>query len=526
MKYISLLLYIYLVIYTLYMAILSIKNIKNKSFLIEKKYSNYDGYKNNLAVIIYSHNNKNGLSELINELKMQDYPLGNFKVYAILDNCNDGSEKIFENDRFVHVLNLQDIGTLGKDKAISMLVNSIKNDENIDAYIFIDAIRRIDSNFLTLINVALNKNDAITGEVNINRDNLDILDKIKAVHKKYIANFFKQARTLCGLATTVDSGLFAIKKEILDEYEEISFSDKNTELEFSFELARKGHKCVYNPNIQSYVYGQDCSFKRPRLTKRFNLIKINFANLYTLNFAYIEYVCSLLNPNFWAIIFAYTIVILFSYNNPSFISFKTTVISSILLLFTFVLSLVNSKLSRKEICLLLFHPIYSICHIIKNFPPIRYVLCKVWSGSDKDVDKLTIDAIVITKHGERPCKLEFISTESGLAKIRFINTYKNKKYTTDSHLGMIYALQQLKSKMNDKELTLKICSCCAKFRSEVDGSANMLKGKCMNEYPSPLLSEPPKTLIWNTCNCFEPAQINSFIEQLAQEVTQNENEEE
>ena len=83
---------------------------------------------------------------------------------------------------------------------------------------------------------------------------------------------------------------------------------------------------------------------------------------------------------------------------------------------------------------------------------------------------------------------------------------------------MIDALQQLKSKMADYGLTLKICSCCSKFTSVADGTANMLKGECHNEYPSPLLSEPRATLIWNSCSCFEAAQINSFIEELAQEV--------
>ena len=522
MKYILFILFIYLIIYSLYMLILVCKNLRNRSFAIEKKYSLYDNEKNNIAVIIYSHNNKSGLQELVNELKMQDYPLGNFKVYAILDNCNDGSEKMFENDRFVHVLNIQDVGTIGKSQSISMLIGTIKDDAQIDAYIFIDSIRRIDSDFLTLANAALNKNEVVTGEVNINRENLDIIDKIKAVYKKYVANFFKQSRTLCGLATIADTGLFAIKKEVIDEIENLDFKDINSELEFSLELTRAGHKCVYNPNIQSYIYGQDCTFKKPRLTKKFNLIKNSFKNFKSFNFPYIEQICSLINPNFWMITATYTILILYSLHNPFIVSIKTIIYSAVALAGIFILSLFTTKMSGKEICLLMCHPLYSICHIIKNFPPVRFVFSRLWLNSDNDADKLTIDAVVITKHGERPCKLEFISTESGLAKIRFINSQKNKKYTTDSHLGMIYALQQLKSKMNDKELKLKICSCCSKFRSEVDGSANMLKGKCLNEYPSPLLSEPQTTLIWNTCNCFEPAQIDSLIEELAQEVVQNE----
>ena len=43
---------------------------------------------------------------------MQDYPLANFKVYAVLDDCNDGSEKLFEYDKFVHMLLISKMSVL------------------------------------------------------------------------------------------------------------------------------------------------------------------------------------------------------------------------------------------------------------------------------------------------------------------------------------------------------------------------------------------------------------------------------
>ena len=521
MKLALFLLYLYLLIYTLYLFILSIRNLKSSSFSIEKKYALYDQDKDNFAVIIYSHNHKVCLEELVNELKMQDYPLGNFKVYAILDNCNDGSEKIFENDRFVHVLNVQDVGTLGKNRTIMMLLEELKKDSSIDSYIFIDDTRKISSNFLTLANASLKRNDAVSGEISINRESLDVIDKIKAVHKKYIANFFKQARSLMGFATNVDSGLFIVKRDLVDSLKEIDLKDINSELEFSLYLSKIGHKCVYNPNIESYILGQDCTFKRPRLTKRFSLFKSNFKDLKNLNFVFLEHFCSLLNPNCWTLIIAYTLLIAFSYKYQFYVRCSVVVFSALILLLVFALSLINSKLTKKEIVLLMFYPIYSFCHIIKNLPPIRYLFKLIGANTDSESDKLVVDVMVQTKHGDRAAKLEFISTDSGLAKIRFI--YKNKKYVTDSHLRMIDALQQLKSKMNDYGLILKICSCCAKFTSVADGSANMLKGACHNDYPSPLITEPRPTLIWNSCSCFEPSSINNLIEEMAREIENQHN---
>lgn len=516
MELILYIIYLYLIIYTIYLFILAMRNLKDRPFSIERKYSKFDDVKRNFAVIIYSHNHKECLEQLVEQIKMQDYPLANFKVYAILDDCNDGSDKLFENDNFVHVLNIQDVGTLGKNQSISMLLEELKKDDSIDAYVFIDGIRRVDADFLTLANAALNKADAVTGELNISRDNLDIVDQIKAVHKKYLANFFKQSRTLLGLSTQVDSGLFIIKKSVLDETEGINFKDINSELEFSLLLSQTGHKCVYNPNIQSYILGQDCTFKKPRLTKRFNLLKSNFKNIKSINFPFIEHVCSLLNPNCWMLIAAYALLIAYSYHCQFIVKCNMVIFSAIVLIAVFGISLINAKLNLKEISLLLLYPIYSICHIIKNFPIVRSLLKKLGANTDKEVDKLAIDVMVQTKHGDRGCKLEFISTESGLSKIRFI--YKNKKYTTAAHLRMIDALQQLKSKMEDYGLTLKICSCCKNFTSRVDGSTNMLKGECHNEFPSPLLSEPRPTLIWNSCSSFEPAPVNNFIEEMAQEV--------
>lgn len=516
MEFILDILYFYLLLYTLYLFVLGIRNLNDRPFARERKYSKYDEYKRNFAVVIYSHNHRVCLEELVSELKMQDYPLANFKVYAVLDNCNDGSEKIFENDKFVYVLNIQDHGTLGKTEAISMLTDKLKTDETIDAYIFIDGTRRIGSDFLSLANIALGNADAVTGEMNINRTSLDIVDKIKAVHKKYIANFIKQARTLLGLATRVDSGLFIVKKKVIDKFESVDFKDINSELGFSLLLSQSGHKCMYNPNISSYLQGQDCSFKKPRLSFRFSLLAKNFKNIKSFNPVFIEHFCSLLNPNCWTLILSYLILILYSYHCQFIVKCNVVVYSALFLIAAFVISLINAKLNFKEIILLGMYPVYSICHIIKNFPPVRMLMKKLGASTDPDADKLTVDVCAITKYGDRACKLEFISTESGLSKIRFI--YKNKKYVTESHIRMIDALQQLKSKMEDYGLKLKICSCCKNFTSSADGSMNMLKGQCHNEFPSPLLTELRQTLIWNSCSSFEPAQINNYVEEIAKEV--------
>lgn len=188
-------LYIYVAVYSFYFLALAIRNLNDKPFKIEKRYAQYDE-KDNLAVVIYARNNKITLENLVRELKMQDYPINNFRIFVILDNCSDGSEKLFLGEPFVNLINIQNVGTVGKDQAVAMLIERLSKDTTIDSYVFIDADRSIPANFLTTINSALVNNSVLSGETLILTDNLGIVDKIKASYQKYHMNFMRKARSL------------------------------------------------------------------------------------------------------------------------------------------------------------------------------------------------------------------------------------------------------------------------------------------------------------------------------------------
>lgn len=512
------LLYIYIAVYSVYFLALSIRNLKDRPFKIEKRYSQYED-KDNLAVIIYSHNNKATLEALIGQLKQQNYPIDSFSVFVILDNCTDGSEIIFNNDRFANVINFKDRGTLGKDQAVSLLLEQLSQNGKINSYVFIDGNRSIGTDFLTTVNSALIKNSVLSGETLMLTENLDIIDRIKAVYQKYHMNFIRQARSLFGLAAQADSGVFIIKKQIVDEIGAVDFKDINSELKYSLLLSKIGCRCTYNPNIQTFVNSEEYIFRRPRLSERLRLFVKCLKELKTKNLVFIEHVISLINPNFWLLLAAYIFLIGFSFDHYFFVDCKVVVFTFMLLIAGFAMSLINSKLDKKEICLLMLYPVYSICHIVKNFPLTRMLIAKFGRNSAKpDNEKLTVDVVLATDHADIPCRLEFF-TEKELYKVRFL--FKNKKYTTAGHLRMIDALQELKSKLDDYGFVLKICNCCSYFTPYVDGTTNMLKGYCNSDYPSPSIKEPKTTLIWNSCPKFSPAKINNIIQEMVKKGQEN-----
>jgi len=516
MEFILEILYIYVAIYSVYFLALAIRNLNDKPFKIEKRYSQYND-KSNIAVVIYARNNKITLENLIKELKRQDYPINNFKVFLILDNSSDNSEELVVNDGFINLVNIKNVGTVGKDQAVSILIERLSEDNTIDSYVFIDADRSIPANFLTTVNAALVNHSALSGETLILTDNLGPIDKIKAAYQKYHMNFMRKARSLFGLAASADSGVFVIKKQIVDEIGSIDFKDVNSELKYSMLLSKIKCPCTYNPNIQTYVDTANYEFRKPRLSARLNLFKNCFKELKTKNFVFAEHTFSLLNPNIWTLLIIYAVIMKHSFRYYFFVDFKIVLLTFLILVAGFGISLINSKLKLNEIALLCLYPFYSMGHILKNLPPVRMIKNKIENKEElpEDTEKLVVDAFVMNKaQRELPCKLEFIS-ESGLAKIKFV--YKKKKFVTARHLRMIDALQEIRQKLYDYGFVLKICSCCKYFSSNPDGSTNMLKGFCNSDYPSPTIKEKRPTLIWNSCSDFEPAKVTNLLEEIENE---------
>lgn len=329
-------------------------------------------------------------------------------------------------------------------------------------------------------------------------------------------NFMRKARSLFGLASQADSGVFIIKRDIIKQIGEVDFKDINSELKYSLLLSKIKCKCTYNPNIQTIVDTANYMFRKPRLSKRLDLFRNCLPQIFSNNFVFSEHVLSLIYPNIWLLLIIYAVVLKHSLYYHFMVEFKIVLLSFIMLIVAFGLSLINAKLTIKEICYLCLYPLYSLCHLINNFPPIRKIRNKIRGVEDlpKDTEKMTVDVVVTAGTKDLNCKLEFIS-EKGLCKIRFI--YKNKKFTTSNHIRMIDALQELKMKLDDYGFILRICSCCSSYKPCVDGSTNMLKGYCMSDYPAPSLGEPKNTLIWNTCTNFTPAKLNNIISEMISE---------
>ncbi|HNW25585.1 MAG TPA: glycosyltransferase, partial [Candidatus Gastranaerophilaceae bacterium] len=389
------LLYFYVAVYSVYFFVASIKNLSDKKFAIQQKYSGINA-QSELCVIVYSHNNEITLQNLVKQLKSQDYPIDKFSVYVILDNCSDNSEKLFINESFIKVFNIADQDTVGKDQAISILLEKLSTVQNFNAYVFLDASRYIDEHFLSSVNASLTDEPVVSGSTVLVSEYPSFKDKVKISFHKYYTNFIQKSRSILGLASIIDSDILIMRQEIIEKIGCVDFQSINSELKYSLLLSKVGLPCSFNPNIKTYIGVEDFNLRIPSISARLNLFKNCFTQLWTKNFVFIEHVFSLLTPNVLLLTFIYLYLLKHSFKYYFIVDFSVVLLSFIMLILGFSLSLINSKLNREEMLYLFLYPFYSLGHIIKNLKLVKRIKSKI-TGKDEvfvNTEKLVTDVLV------------------------------------------------------------------------------------------------------------------------------------
>ena len=505
------LLYIYIAVFSVYFLVISVRNLSTGRSAIDKNAA-YNIEKKQLGIILYAHNQLKSLKRLLEQLRSQDYSSNNYQIFVILDNCSDDSEKYLNLKPSVNVLNLDEGGIIGKDAAYSILVEKLIPNSNLYAYVFLDTDKYIEESFLTNVNYALTKNDVISGAIVYQNHKHNLTNKIKRAYNKYMSNFYFNARSMLGLANQINSDLLVIKKSLVDAIGGIDFKNVDSELKYSLLLSNIGSRCYFNPNIRCYSLTNKIERRIPRLSARLKLFKNCFSTTKTKNISYIEFVYSLLNPNNLLLIVGYAFVILFSLKYYFFVSSEVVLASCLCLILGFFLSLIRADLRGKEYFYLLMYPFYSLIKLILGLPGLRFIVSHIRNKSDRKAQKYVVRTFAAYKNKNLPCKLELI-VKNDMSKVIF--KYKNKKFTTSSHLRMNDAINELISKLRDYNINLKICQSCKYFNSISDGTQNMIQGKCSYKFAGMDENEVFTVLSWNSCQAHTANINHSIIEDIA-----------
>lgn len=504
---------LYVSVYSVYYAVSVFFSSKAKRFLRRQKY-NAVAEPINLITIIYARNNEATIVPLLEALNKQNYPKENYQTHIILDHCTDNSSNILEFIGGAKIWRVGEKAPVGKDEAISWILEGLLSYQNVDAFVFLNADRYIDENFLASINSNLLNEKVIVGSTDYLVRTKSLVNCIKTTYHSYIDRIFHCSRSLMGLASVIDTDIFVIRKEVLDSIKCVDFKDINSELKYTTLLVRNGFIPKYSPLIKTYTSIDNYKDRTPSISFKISLVWNCLPLLIKSKPKFAEFLMNVLLPNFWFLFLLYAGLLSFTntfeLTNFPLINFNVVFSFFSVLIVVLVASLFTSKIGVKNVLYLLAYPFYSLCKIALHIPVVSAISDKLLQKLvDEEKEISTVDVCVTDGKNNLACKLDLIS-ECGLVKAVF--RFKKKKFSSSSQIRMIDALKEVLDKLNEHGFRIKICQSCGYFNLKMDGSTNMVKGFCNRCVIQKESEEPMDTILWNSCSCYVPQEVNKIID--------------
>lgn len=501
-------LFLYIAVFTIYFLVIVFASVSNPRLKAEAE--EQKEYKN-LIVVIYSHNNEKTIVNLLEQLNKQNYPKGNYQIHIILDNCTDNSSNKLEFVGGAKLWRLTDETPLGKDKAVSWLLENLLSFKKVDGYVFLNANRIVKNDFLFNVNEALQNHSVVVGSSEVYLEDADFYESVWANVNEYNTDIMKLGRAKLGLAVPIDSDVMAIRHEVLEKVKCIDFKDANSELKYSFLLTKVNHVPIFVPQIKTYVSSIDYEVRRPSFSFKMSLF-IHCFNLKMLsNIEFTEFLFSLLKPNPIILIAMIFAVGIYSVHYSFVFDMLWVIILSIILAITFGVSIYKSHLYIKPLFYLISCPFLTLSKALSEMSIFKKIFKFDPKQPKMKIEKITVPVSVTNGRSVFPCSIDLIS-EGGFKKAVF--RYKNKKQeTTQSYVRMCDAVKNISDILEQHGFRIKICQSCAYFSPKIDGTNNMIKGYCNQKaVQDPSYTDLPETLIWSSCEYYIPEEVNKVID--------------
>ena len=503
------LLSVYIGIYTVYYAFSVYFASKGRRMITKHKFYN-PPYENNIIMVIYCENNQGDVVSLLEMMNKQDYPKTNYQTHIILDNCSDDISNKLEFIGGAKIWRLGDGEPVGKDESVSWLLERLVSLQNVNAFAFLNAKRKISYDYLSNINKALFKNDVIVAQTEFVDSQDTLTSRIKTIYNYYSNRINMLARTMMGLSVIIDSDACALKQEVIEKIRCVDFKDVESELKYTTLLIKSGFNCVFNPCVVTKLDVQFATNRKPLPLYRFDMLRHCSKLFFKSRFNFAEFVLHAVKPNIWVLLISY--VALLAFTSIYYFIFDVKVVGAFafLLFVSFVWSVLIADLGKGSLKYLLLFPLYRTC---KNFEKSKLYanLVKMVKPKQNYInrDVLTVDAVVTDGRNNLQCYLDLVS-EDGLAHA--VLRYKKKRYTSAKQIRMYDAVTDIVEKLDEIGFRIKVCHSCGLFSSKIDGSTNMVKGDCLKCKVKSSVQEPKETLIWSTCEDYVPRELGKVID--------------
>lgn len=189
-------------------------------------------------ILVPAHNESKCIRQTLTALKELDYPVDNYSVFVIADNCSDNTKEVVSSER-ITCLERVDTQKAGKGHAISWALKTLEN-HSFDCCVIIDADCIVSKNALTVLDHELAR-----GSKAIQLDYIaSNPDSSCFSYLSYLANhlenyYYYYPRSSLKLATHLRGTGMAISRSLLRQ---IPWSSSSIveDLDYSIELCLKG----------------------------------------------------------------------------------------------------------------------------------------------------------------------------------------------------------------------------------------------------------------------------------------------
>ena len=500
------LLILYLFIYCIYQFFFCIKakNI-DEYFEIQEKIRSIINVKKKFCILIYASVKDKNLDKLLGILNNQTYEKEFYEVHVAYK--KDESDTSFERDFALgaRIHNIQNPDYFSKDKAINLLLRKLLAEDKFDAYIFLNPDRIVGEKYLENINKTLDKSCVLVGSKTTYNEK-DYLPKIIknyiiSAYLKYVNRTSNIARAMLQLPFFIDSGNLIITSDVIEKMGYVEGEDRDSELEYSLDLASNDFVPVYSPYIISAIDIKSYDFTSPTIKNRISLLSHYFSLLFSKNIVFKEFLLFLIKPNSLVVLLSYFALIYFCIYYPKHVSQTLVCLLGVFLFFNFIISIYVSKLKLSELFWLMFYPLCLIWQKLKIYSgnlTKRSIMKSRYE--EENVQSATINAEIFNGKKDISCKLDLVY-EEGMKKAVFREG--TRFMVTDSYLRMFDALEDMIYKLKAKGITLKTCQNCKYFTIFPDGTLDCVSGKCQ--------ISKSEIRIWNGCQYFSPSEEKQNI---------------
>jgi len=204
------------------------------------------------ALVVAAHNEEMVIGNIIDSLKLMDYPKELYDIYVIADNCSDNTAKIAREHGAIVYERFDDVKK-GKGYALEWMFNILFNmDKKYDAVVVFDADNLASRNFLKELNKKLKEGyKVVQGYIDSKNPHDSWISESYSISFWTANRLFQLSRSNLGLSNQIGGTGFCIDMEVLKE---IGWGATclTEDLEFTCKLVLNGQKVGWAHNAVVY----------------------------------------------------------------------------------------------------------------------------------------------------------------------------------------------------------------------------------------------------------------------------------